>query len=110
VKRGEIYRVRRPPNDPKPARPFLVVSRQALIDSAFSTVICAPVFSARHGLPTEVPIGVAEGLKHDSAVQCDGLISIDKMRLTDFVGALSPTRLPELDQALRAALALTGGL
>jgi mRNA interferase MazF len=83
-----------------------VVSRQALVESGFSTVVCAPVFSERHGLPTQVPVGTTEGLKHDSAIQCDGLMSIEKSRLTDFVGELSPTKLHELDAALAAALAL----
>jgi mRNA interferase MazF len=83
-----------------------VVSRQALVESGFSTVVCAPVFSERHGLPTQVPVGTTEGLKHDSAIQCDGLMSIEKSRLTDFVGELSPTKLRELDAALAAALAL----
>lgn len=106
MKRGELYRVRRPPGAPKPARVFVVVSRQALIESNFSTLVCAPVFSERHGLPTQVPVGAAEGLKHDSAIQCDGLMSIEKARLTDFVGALSAAKLRELDSALSSALGL----
>jgi mRNA interferase MazF len=106
VKRGELYRVRRPPGDTKPVRTYVVVNRQALIDSSFSTVICAPVFSERLGLPTQVAVGAAEGLKHDSAIVCDSLMSIDKARLTDFVGELSPVKLHELDAALSAALGL----
>ncbi len=106
MKRGELYRVRRPPGDPKPARTFVVVSRQALVESNYATVVCAPVFSERHGLPTQIPIGAAEGLKHDSAIQCDGLMSIEKARLTDFVGELSTGRLRELDAALAVALGL----
>lgn len=106
MKRGELYRVRRPPGDPKPARTFVVVSRQALVDSKFSTVVCAPVFSERHGLATQVPVGASEGLKHDSAIHCDGLMSIEKQRLTDFVGMLSPAKVGELDAALCAALGL----
>jgi mRNA interferase MazF len=107
VKRGELYRVRRPPGDPKPARTFVLVSRQALIDSAYTTAVCAPVFSVRHGLPTQVPVGPPEGLKHDSAIHCDGLVSIEKVRLTDYVGSLTPAKLIELDKALTLALALT---
>lgn len=107
MRRGDLYRVRRPPGDPKPARTFVVVSRQALIDSSFSTVVCAPVFSERHGLPTQVAIGVAEGLKHDSAIHCDGLVSIEKSRLTDYVGELSFEKRQELDKALQVALALS---
>lgn len=106
MKRGEVYRVRRPPGDPKPARSFVIVSRQALIDSTFSTVVCAPIFSERHGLSTQVSVGPAEGLKHDSAILCDGLVSIEKSRLTDFVGELSSVKLDEMNTALCRALAL----
>ena len=106
MRRGDLYRVRRPPGDPKPARTFVVISRQALVDSNFSTVICAPVFSEGQGLPTQVAVGVGEGLKHDSVIQCDGLISIDKARLTDFVGALGAAKLRDLDASLVAALGL----
>ncbi len=106
MKRGELYRVRRPPSDPKPARVFVVVSRQALIDSTFSAVVCAPVFTQWHGLPTQVSVGTAEGLKHESAIQCDGLMSLEKFRLTDYVGELTFDKLRELDDALLVALAL----
>ena len=106
MKRGELYRVRRPPGDPKPARVFVVVSRQPLIDSTFSTVVCAPIFTQYHGLPTQVSIGTAEGLKHESAIQCDGLMSLEKSRLTDYVGELAFDKLRELDVALLVALAL----
>jgi mRNA interferase MazF len=106
MKRGELYRVRRPPGDPKPARVFVVVSRQPLIDSTFSTVVCAPVFTQYHGLPTQVSVGIAEGLKHDSAIQCDGLMSLEKSRLADYVGELAFDKLRELDDALLVALAL----
>ena len=106
MKRGELYRVRKPPGDPKPARTFVIVSRQAILNTSYSSVICAPVFSQRDGLATQVPVGSAEGLKHDSAIHCDGLVSLDKSRLTDFVGELAPAKARELDEALRQALAL----
>jgi mRNA interferase MazF len=106
MRRGEFYRVRRPPGDPKPARVFVVVSRQALIDSIYSTVVCAPVFTQFHGLPTQVAVGTGEGLKHESAIQCDGLVSLEKSRLTDYIGELTSDKLGELDAALSIALAL----
>ena len=90
MKRGELYRVRRPPGDPKPARVFVVVSRQPLIDSTFSTVVCAPVFTLYHGLPTQVSVGTAEGLKHESAIQCDSLF-ITHSLLVVFSGGRVPT-------------------
>jgi mRNA interferase MazF len=107
MKRGELYRVRRPAGDPKPARVFVIVSRQPLIDSTYSTVICAPVFTHWHGLPTQVVLSAAEGLKHESAIQCDGLMSLEKSRLTDYVGELTTAKLRELDTALLIALGIT---
>jgi len=104
VKRGELYRVRRPGGDPKRSRVFAVVSRQALIDSAFGTVVCVPAYSGRHGMETQVQVGAEEGLKHESALYCDALVSLPKHRLTDFVGALPSAKLRDLDRALVAAL------
>lgn len=106
MKRGDLYRVRRPPNDPKPARVFVVVGRQAVIDSRFSTVVCAPVQTTRSGLATEVAVGEEHGLKHASSVHCDGLVSLPKAVLTDFVGTLSAADLATLEEALRVALAV----
>ena len=107
MRRGDLFRVRRPRRgDPKSSRVFVVVSRQALIDSRFSTVVCAPVYSRRDGLATQVDVGPDEGLKHESSVHCDGLVSIPKPLLTDYLSSLKPARLRALDQALRVALAL----
>lgn len=105
MKRGELYRVAHPSaRDPKKSRVFVVVSRQVLIDSRFSTVICAPVYSAHDGLSTQVLIGIDEGLKHDSSIHCDELVSLPKSVLTNFVGSLSPQKLDALNKALRSAL------
>jgi len=106
VKRGDLYRVRKPGGDPRRHRVFVVVSRQTLIDSRFSTVVCAPVYTRRDGLATQVDVGIDDGLKHDSAISCDNLVSLPKSALTDFVGALNPSRTASLDEALRIALAL----
>ena len=93
-------------SDPKRSRVFVVVSRQVVIESKFSTVICSPVYTARHGLATQVPVGREEGLKHDSAIHCDELVSLPKAALTDFVGYLSPTNQGRLDEALAIALGI----
>ena len=103
--RGELYRVYKGAReDPRNYRVFVVVSRQALIDSRFSTVVCAPVFSTYDGLSTQVPVGVEEGLKHESSIFCDQLVSIPKSALTHFIGTLSPTKIRALDNALAVAL------
>jgi mRNA interferase MazF len=105
VRRGELYRVRHPSSaDPRKSRVFVVVSRQAVIESRFSSVICAPVYSAQHGLSSQVAVGIDDGLKHDSAIHCDELVSLPKTALTDYVGILSQEKIAQLNQALAAAL------
>jgi mRNA interferase MazF len=107
VKRGELYRVTHPSaRDPKRSRVFVVVSRQVLLDSRFSTAICAPIYSIHDGLASQVLVGEAEGLKHDSSIHCDELVSLPKSVLTNYVGQLSPEKLGLLNQALKIALDL----
>ena len=107
MRRGDLYLVRKPGSrDPKKQRVFAVVSRRVLIDSKFSSVICAPVYSRHDELSTQVPVGIEEGLKHSSSVHCDELVSLPKTMLTRFVGLLGPAKLHMLDQALAIALDL----
>jgi mRNA interferase MazF len=111
VKRGELYLVRKPgSHDPRKQRVFAIVSRQALIDTRFSTVICAPIYSRHDGLSTQVQIGPAEGLKTVSSIHCDELVSLQKSVLTHYVGSLKPATLRELDRSLAIALALDESL
>jgi mRNA interferase MazF len=106
VRRGDLYRVRKPSGDPKSHRVFVVASRQALIESRFSTVICAPIFTRRDGLATQVDVGTECGLKHDSAIHCDELVSLPKQMLTDYVGSLTLPARQLLNHALEVALEL----
>jgi mRNA interferase MazF len=107
LKRGDLYRVYKgSQRDPQNDRVFAVASRQTLIDSKFSTVICAPVYSNYRGISTQVPIGIDDGLKHESCIYCDELISIPKSSLTDYIGTLSSQKLDELNKALLIALEL----
>ncbi|MGH7484349.1 MAG: type II toxin-antitoxin system PemK/MazF family toxin [Thermoanaerobaculia bacterium] len=105
MRRGELYRVRRPSKtDPRTSRVFVVVGREAVIQSRFSTVICAPVYSSYHELRSQVLVGIEEGLKHESSIHCDELVSVPKAALTDYVGSLSSGKLSELNAALLVAL------
>ena len=107
MRRGELYRVKQPSSrDPKKFRVFVIVSRQILIDSRFSTVICAPVYTIYNGLSTQVAVGIDEGLRHDSSIHCDELISFPKYMLTDYLGNLPSEKLYLLEKALKIALQL----
>ena len=106
MRRGEIYRVYQPSDDPKLFRSFVIVSRQTLIDSRFSSVICAPIMTRGDGCSTQVAVGIDEGLKHESWILCDNLVSLRKGALTRFVGSLPASKIEQLDHALKMALAL----
>ena len=84
----------------KKSRCFAVVSRQDLLDSKANRVLCAPINISGVGLSTEVQVGVDEGLKHDSVINCDQITRLEKSMLTDYIGALSLAKL----KLLRAAL------
>jgi mRNA interferase MazF len=105
LRRGEIYRIRHPQHgDPKKSRCFAVVSRQDLLDSKANRVLCAPVNTSGVGLSTEVQVGVDEGLKHDSVINCDQITRLEKGMLTDYIGVLSSEKLKQLRSALAVAL------
>ncbi len=104
--RGELYRVPFPPNDPRPAPVFLVVSRPRFLGAVHSTALCVPVYSNYHGLATEVLVGEAEGLKHASSLQCDLVTSMRRASLTDYVGSVAPSKMALVNGALALALGI----
>jgi mRNA interferase MazF len=109
VRRGELYLVRKPGSqDPRRQRVFVVVSRQALLSTRFSSAVCAPVYSRHDGLSTQVRVGIDEGLKRDSSIHCDELVSLPKTLLTHYIGRLNDTKMDELNYALLVALDLDG--
>lgn len=107
MRRGDLYRVYKPKGDPKAYRVFAVVSRQVLIDSRFSTVVCAPVFTSGEELSTQVSVGVDEGLKHPSWIMCDNLVSLQKSDLTHYIGSVAADKAVRLNRALKMALDLS---
>ncbi len=105
MKRGELYRVEKPSRrDQKGFVSLLIVSRQRFIETHFDSVICAPIYTNCIGLPSEVEVGIDEGLKHDSCIHCDELVSIEKSKLTNFINSLSKQKIRELNQALKIVL------
>lgn len=69
-------------------------------------VICAPIYTAYSGLATQVQVGIEEGLKHNSSVHCDELVSLPKAMLTHFIGSLKADKIAAINRALLVALEL----
>jgi len=102
VNRGDIYEADLPVGGRRPAA---VVSRDTLIP-LLTAVTVAGITSTIRGLPTEVRVGAEHGLDRDSAINCNHLATLPKVRLGRSRGRLGPGELARLDHALRIALAL----
>ena len=100
VTRGDIWMYDFAKPDKK--RPVLVISRQSVIP-LLRTVMVAPVTSTIYGVPSEVRVGIEHGLKHESAVNLDHIQTVDRSRLTRFIGHLSDDVMSEVCAALAVA-------
>jgi len=101
VKRGEIrwYKFTHP--DKK--RPVLILTRNSVIDY-IGEVTVAPITSRVRGIPSEVPLGRADGMAKDCAVNCDHLQTVSKDKVGALIVALPSVRLTEISQAVQFAL------
>jgi mRNA interferase MazF len=110
VSQGEIYWLNlSPPTGSEPGchRPHVVVQNNIFNHSRINTVIACGITSnlARAGLPGQVLVPAGEGnLPRDSVVNATQVITIDKRRLTQPIGRLSPERMREILDAIRVVL------
>ena len=106
MKRGEIYRnwEKLPERGHKPGF-YVVVSRDFVAgNDEIVAVVCAPIYSERLGIRSEVLVGPEDGLPAASAIRCDFVTLLLKKKLAGFVGTLSAGKLKHLRLALRYAL------
>jgi mRNA interferase MazF len=69
-------------------------------------VTIAPVTSTARGLSVEIPVGQANGLGHESVVNCDNIVTIPKTALGERIGYLLPAQEAALTTAIHAAFDL----
>lgn len=98
--RGEIWLLALPRPDKR--RPVLVLSRPSLIRN-LTTITVAAVTSSRLGIPTEVAVGIDEGLKKESCVNLCNVHTVSKGDLRRYVGSLSFSKMRDVCAALRIA-------
>jgi mRNA interferase MazF len=87
---------------PDKRRPVLALTRQDAIP-LLRTVMVAPITSTIRGAPSEVSVGIAEGLKRDSAVNLDHVQTVDQSRLRRYIGSLSASKMMAVCEALAIA-------
>lgn len=83
----------------------MIVTRERAIP-VLANVTVALITGTVRGLPTEVPVGLRQGLRRESVVNCDNILTLPKAALRNRRGQLDPESTRRLDAALRVALGL----
>ncbi|MGI6705051.1 MAG: type II toxin-antitoxin system PemK/MazF family toxin [Clostridia bacterium] len=111
VRRGEIYYADLSPvvgSEQGGIRPVLIVQND--IGNKYSpTVIISAITSQinKAKLPTHIEISASEyGLPKDSVILLEQIRTIDKKRLKDKIGYLSPEMMKKVDEALEISFGL----
>lgn len=99
--RGEVRFVRFPPPDKQ--RPVLVLTNDAAL-GYLSRVTVAPLSSTIRGVPSEVALGLDDGLKQACAVNLHNVVTVRKEQLGRRVCQLGDDRMQEVCAALGFAL------
>lgn len=100
MNRGEIWLLDRPRPDKR--RPVLVLARPSLI-AVLHTVTVAAITSTLRGAPTEVELGVEEGLKRTSCANLCNVFTVRQAELRHFVGRVGPFKMRAICRALLIA-------
>ena len=80
-------------------RPVVVLTRESS-RAAMTKVTVAPITSTMKGLSSEVPVGRANGLDHDSAIALDNVVTIPSQLLGRTIGFLTEAQEAQLARAI----------
>jgi len=99
--RGDVRLYEFAPPDKR--RPVVVLTRESAIDY-LATVTVAPVTSTVRGVPSEVVLDEADGMKGRCAVNLHNAVTVAQQCLGKRVALLSSERMNEICRALRFTL------
>lgn len=114
LSRGEIVLVDYPFSDRtgSKVRPALVVQSNSLNHKIDDTILAAISRSTHRASPTQLfidiatPDGATSGLRQNSMVQCENLLTYDQRLVIVTIGRLSAPLMRQIDDCLRKALDL----
>jgi mRNA interferase MazF len=86
-------------------RPVVILTRES-VRPYLRWVTVAPITSTSKGLSTEVRVGRANGLDHESVITCDNIATIAVSELGEQIGFLLESQESELTQAIVRAFDL----
>lgn len=84
-------------------RPVVVLTRNSVLPR-LSTILVAPVTSRVRDIPTEVPLGPAQGLRQQCVANFDNILPLPKDVLVHRVGRLDASDLRRVCAAARFAI------
>jgi mRNA interferase MazF len=88
---------------PDKTRPALVLTTTAAT-RYLGSVTVAPITTTIRGVPSEVPLGVEDGLKHPCAVNLHNVTTVPKSAIGPLIGQLDYARMREVCAAIAFAL------
>ena len=103
MKRGEIWWADLP--TPAGRRPAVLLSR----DEAYAVralVTIAPLTTRIRHIPSEVPLGPADGLPRNCVANLDTILTIAKANLREYVASLTSEKLQAVEAAIHFSLGL----
>jgi mRNA interferase MazF len=99
VSRGEVWWY----EDPRAGRrPFLILTRDAAIP-VLNQVLAVPATRTVRGIPTEVALGVGDGMPSECALSLDNVTVIRPALCTERITRLDPARMHDVCDALATA-------
>ena len=110
MKRGEIYILETQEskgNIQAGKRPVIVVQNDIGNTHSLTTIVCCITSKTKKGLPMHLEIGKVGGLKLDSTILCEQILTVNKSDLRQYVGAVTNTdTLKRLDRCLSLSLGI----
>ena len=111
-KRGEIYFVELPSSSgsvQQGKRPVLVIQNDRGNEFSPNIIVCSMTTKVgKRRIPTHVHVGTEFGLRYESDIQCESIITLDK-RLVSFdryITTLPESKMQEVDKALSISLGM----
>jgi mRNA interferase MazF len=98
--RGEVW-LAEIPGDKR--RPVVILTRSSVLP-LLTTVLVAPVTTRIRTIPTEVPLGAAQGLSKPCVANFDNMMPLSKAQLVQKLGALGADQLRQTCRAARFAI------
>lgn len=105
MRRGEIWWAEL--EQPAGRRPVVLLSRNEAY-TVRSLVIVAPVTTRIRHIPSEVPLGISDGMPQECVANLDTITTIPKDCLQTRLATLSAKKLKEVEAAIRFTLDLAG--